>query len=142
MSSVWAVIYMVAVIIFIGWLLYRVRFLHQDQSGSHDAAVRHATPAGSEGGKFHHQVTHTSTVDCAASSPAATGVDDLTRIKGIGKVIAPKLHAMGIVSFAQVARLRHEDIERINAVLSFKGRIEREDWVGQAQRLITAKAQK
>ncbi len=145
MSSVWSGIYMVATIIFIGWLLYRVRFSRQDHPGSQGPAMRRDTPTGGEGSKFHDQTASTDTrsaVDRAATSQAAAGGDDLTRIKGIGEVIAPKLHAMGIVSYAQVACLSGEDIERINAVLSFKGRIEREDWIGQAQRLVVAMAEK
>jgi predicted flap endonuclease-1-like 5' DNA nuclease len=139
MSSVWSVIYIVATTIFIGWLLYRVRFPRQDPPGSRDPAVRHEIPTGGAGSKFHDQMATAGTrsaVDRAASPQAAARVDDLTRIKGIGKVIAPKLHAMGIVSFAQIACLSGEDIERINEVLAFKGRIEREDWIGQAQRLV------
>ncbi len=145
MSSVWSVIYIVATIIFIGWLLYRMRCLRQGHPASHDPAMRHETPTGTADRKFHDQTASADirhTIDRAPSSQAAAGVDDLTRIKGIGEVIATKLHAMGIVSFAQVACLGGEDIARINEVLSFKGRIEREDWVGQAQRLVVAMEQK
>lgn len=49
MSSVWTVIYIVATIIFIGWLLYRVRFLYQDNPGSRDPAVWHETSTGGGG---------------------------------------------------------------------------------------------
>lgn len=61
--------------------------------------------------------------------------DDLTAINGIGPVIASKLQAMGIVSFAQIAAFTAEKITAIDDELNFKGRIEREKWVEQAQDL-------
>ena len=69
----------------------------------------------------------------------AAGQDDLTRIKGIGPVIARKLHAMGIDSYAQIAAFSAEDVARVDAVLDFKGRIEREEWIRQARRLAAVK---
>ena len=67
------------------------------------------------------------------------GQDDLTRIKGIGPVIARKLHAMGIDSYAQIAAFSAEDVARVDAVLDFKGRIEREGWIRQARQLAAEK---
>lgn len=61
--------------------------------------------------------------------------DDLTRIKGIGKVIAAKLNALGVTTFRQIASFDAEDIQKVDAVLDFKGRIQREKWVEQAQNL-------
>ena len=67
---------------------------------------------------------------------AASGSDDLTQLKGVGPVIAKKLATAGITSLQQVADFSHEDVERIDAELNFKGRIDREDWIGQAKELI------
>ncbi len=64
---------------------------------------------------------------------AAGDPDDLTRIKGIGAVLKGKLNGLGITTFQQIAGFTAEDIERINAVLDFPGRIEREKWVEQAR---------
>jgi len=65
----------------------------------------------------------------------AAAADDLEgEIDGIGPVIVRKLAAAGITTFRQVASWTPEDIERIGEELDFKGRIEREDWVGQAKR--------
>lgn len=63
--------------------------------------------------------------------------DDLKRIRGVGVVIEKKLNAMGIHSYSQVAAWDGEDIERVNAVLDFSGRIERENWIEQARMLVT-----
>ena len=67
--------------------------------------------------------------------PAVAGAtaDDLTQIKGIGPVLKDKLHALGITSFRQIADFTEADIERVNEVLNFPGRIERERWVEQAR---------
>jgi predicted flap endonuclease-1-like 5' DNA nuclease len=63
--------------------------------------------------------------------------DDLTRIKGIGPAIAKKLTAMDVRSYEQIAGWGKADIDRVNDALRFKGRIQREDWVGQAKVLAT-----
>jgi large subunit ribosomal protein L21 len=71
------------------------------------------------------------------TAPEATAAkDDLTQISGIGPVIVDKLNTIGITSLEQIAAFTEEDIERINGELNFKGRIERDDWVGQAQQLL------
>ncbi len=65
--------------------------------------------------------------------------DDLKRISGVGPVIEKKLHALGIKTFEQVAGFTKDDIAIVDAVLSFKGRIERDDWVSQAKKLAAEK---
>ena len=62
-----------------------------------------------------------------------TEPDDLTRIKGIGRVLQAKLNELGIVTFQQIADFGQADIERVNEKLDFPGRIERERWVEQAK---------
>ena len=62
-----------------------------------------------------------------------TEPDDLTRIKGIGRVLLAKLNELGIVTFQQIADFGQADIERVNEKLDFPGRIERERWVDQAK---------
>jgi predicted flap endonuclease-1-like 5' DNA nuclease len=62
--------------------------------------------------------------------------DDLTLIKGIGPLLAGKLQAMGVDSFEKISRLDAASIAEISRQLQFfEGRIERDDWVGQARRL-------
>lgn len=63
--------------------------------------------------------------------------DDLKKIKGIGKVLEGKLYKLGITSYEQIAALDKQGIEKLNEKLDgFPGRIERDDWVGQAKRLL------
>lgn len=61
--------------------------------------------------------------------------DDLKKISGVGPVLEKKLHDFGVTQFEQVAAFSKEDIDRLDEALSFKGRIERDDWVGQAKKL-------
>ena len=69
----------------------------------------------------------------ASPAPASGEGDDLTKIKGIGQVLKGKLNQQGIMTFKQIAEFTEADVERINAVLDFPGRIERERWVEQAR---------
>lgn len=58
--------------------------------------------------------------------------DDLKKISGVGPALEKKLHAFGVTKFEQVAAFSKADIEKLDDALSFKGRIERDDWLGQA----------
>ena len=70
------------------------------------------------------------------SANGAVPVDDLTRIKGIGKVIQKTLNELGITSYAQIARLTDDDVVIVEDALdSFRGRIQRDDWMGSAAAL-------
>ncbi|WP_223428373.1 50S ribosomal protein L21 [Tateyamaria pelophila] len=64
---------------------------------------------------------------------APAGADDLKELSGVGPALEKKLHAAGVTSFAQVAAWTEEDVADMNEKLSFKGRIEREGWIEQAQ---------
>jgi large subunit ribosomal protein L21 len=78
-----------------------------------------------------------SQIDSAVDHDAENGGDKLTNINGIGPVIEKKLVALGISTFKQIAALDQEQTDEINSQLSFKGRIEREQWVEQAKELIS-----
>ncbi len=72
----------------------------------------------------------------ATEQPVAVvhAADDLKKIKGIGPHLEGKLAEQGITTYRQIATLTPADIERIGAHIGrFAGRIEREDWLGQAR---------
>lgn len=76
----------------------------------------------------------------AAPSPAAAAAsdgpaDDLKRITGVGPWIERQLNAMGINRFAQIAAWTSDDVARIGARVAIPGRIERDNWIGQAHAL-------
>jgi large subunit ribosomal protein L19 len=62
--------------------------------------------------------------------------DDLTQIKGVAEELIKRLDKIGVTQFEQIANWTDEDIANVDEVLSFKGRIEREDWTGQAKALM------
>ena len=63
--------------------------------------------------------------------------DDLTQISGIGPVIAEKLNGLGYSTIAQLAELDDSAVAEIEEQLSFKGRVEREEWIKQAKELVS-----
>lgn len=66
------------------------------------------------------------------------GPDRLTRINGVGPVNEKKLNSLGIWHFDQIGAWKKKEVEWVGSYLSFPGRIEREDWVGQAKVLARA----
>jgi predicted flap endonuclease-1-like 5' DNA nuclease/predicted nucleic acid-binding Zn-ribbon protein len=71
---------------------------------------------------------------------SAPEVDDLKEIVGIGKVFEGALNELGVYSFRQLANFGITDIARVNAKLKeFKGRMEQDDWIGQAKELLFKK---
>lgn len=60
--------------------------------------------------------------------------DDLERISGVGPMLSDLLKSVGVYYFWQVAEWDADDIEWVDGKLEhFKGRIERDNWVGQAR---------
>ncbi|HAT68867.1 MAG TPA: hypothetical protein DCS22_00060, partial [Flavobacteriaceae bacterium] len=62
--------------------------------------------------------------------------DDLKKISGVGPFIEEKLNSIGIYTYEQISKFRKEDIENVTALIEFfPGRIERDNWKGQAEAL-------
>jgi predicted flap endonuclease-1-like 5' DNA nuclease len=76
--------------------------------------------------------------------PVATAgqKDDLVGgIKGIGPKTGQRLNELGVFTFAQLAAFDGEIIAKISELVgALPGKIEREDWVGQAKKKLAAKA--
>ena len=72
----------------------------------------------------------------ALFNPPEGDPDDLKKITGLGPAIEEKLNDLGVTKLAQIAGFSDEDIEKIDEALNFKGRITRDDWVGQARSLV------
>ena len=71
--------------------------------------------------------------------PAATKAeaDDLTQIKGIGAGIQEKLYELGIYTLRQISMFDAEMVDNVGDALEvFQGRIERDEWVRQAEKLV------
>lgn len=64
--------------------------------------------------------------------------DDLQNIHGIGPVIEQSLNDIGIINYQQIATLTRKEIEEIADILNiFPGRIERDNWIGNARKLLS-----
>jgi predicted flap endonuclease-1-like 5' DNA nuclease len=62
--------------------------------------------------------------------------DDLKQIKGVKRVLERTLHKVGVYYFWQIAEWSREDVAHVDSVLpAFKGRIDRDHWVTQANEL-------
>lgn len=67
---------------------------------------------------------------------SAAEADDLKEIVGVGPFLEKKLHVIGIYTFRQIANFTRSDVDKVNDIIEFfPGRIERDDWVGQATEL-------
>ena len=66
---------------------------------------------------------------------APATADDLTKMKGLGKVFAGKLEAEGITTFAQIAKMTKADIDALEEKIGAAGKFESNDWVAQAKAL-------
>ena len=75
-------------------------------------------------------------------SIADTEPDDLKVIKGVGPKLEALLHELGIVTYEQVAAFPADYIAKLDDYLSFDGRIERDNWVGQAAELAQSRPAK
>lgn len=62
--------------------------------------------------------------------------DDLKLISGVGPVFEKTLNSIGVYTFEQVSKFDKESIQAVEDLIQkFPGRIERDDWVGQANKL-------
>ena len=90
-----------------------------EASGKEAGSTQGATPAPPDGPLF----------DAPEGEP-----DKLTKIKGIGPVAERQLNEQGITTFAQIAALNEDDIERIDAYMPFSAAQIR-TWREQAEAL-------
>ena len=89
----------------------------------------------------------------AAGEPQATGskpanlldaprggqADDLKKLSGVGPKLETLLNENGVYHFDQMAAWTDDEVEWMDAQLSFKGRIARENWIEQAKDLAAEK---
>lgn len=66
--------------------------------------------------------------------------DDLTQISGVGPKLNTKLNENGVYHFWQIREWGPAEVAFMDDQLSFKGRIDRDDWIGQATKLAEDKS--
>ena len=69
----------------------------------------------------------------ALESPNGGQADDLKLIKGVGPKLEQTLNELGIYHYEQIANWSRDNIDWVDNFLSFKGRIDREEWLPQAK---------
>ena len=62
--------------------------------------------------------------------------DDLKQISGISADLEAQLNKYNVLRFDQIAAFSDEDIANVDELLKLKGQIERDDWAGQANKLL------
>jgi len=65
--------------------------------------------------------------------------DDLKRISGVGPKLESVLNGLGIYKFEQISKWKKAEREWVDGYLKFKGRIDRDNWVAQAKKLMKEK---
>ena len=69
--------------------------------------------------------------------PSTQTADDLKKISGVGPKMESVLNSIGIYSFLQVSKMTKKEYNLLDSITgSFPGRAERDDWSGQAKKLI------
>lgn len=66
--------------------------------------------------------------------------DDLKRINGITPKLAQRLNDAGVFHYWQIADLDAEQTAALDRQLKLKGQIEKDDWTGQAKKLVETTA--
>ena len=85
----------------------------------------------------------TTAVDNSDDAPWRTvEPDDLKVIKGIGPKLEALLHEIGVRTYEQIAAFPSDYIAQLDDFLSFTGRIDRDNWVGQASELAQTRPEK
>lgn len=123
----------------------RIETLERELAACQDARPAAPIAAGTVGGGLAasaagHVIRDAPAMPSAGlfGAPAATPIDDLETISGVGPVIATQLAGIGVTTFRQIASFTPDDVGRVtDAIGVAQGRIEREDWIAQAARLHT-----
>ncbi|MEO0619724.1 MAG: hypothetical protein AAFZ01_10670 [Pseudomonadota bacterium] len=117
-----------------------------DQTGT-DQAGADQTGGGGDvsraGSRKDHEASTSSakTDESRQSKPATLDAprggkpDDLKQISGVGPKLEGLLHSLGVYHFDQIAGWSQADVAWVDDHLGFKGRIERDDWIGQSRSL-------
>ncbi|MFM9975262.1 MAG: 30S ribosomal protein S2 [Beijerinckiaceae bacterium] len=64
------------------------------------------------------------------------GVDDLTKLTGVGPELEKKLNEAGVFHYWQVAAMTDAEVAAVDAALKLNGRIARDHWVDTAKALV------
>ena len=105
------------------------------------ATAASASPAAPAGGETVLSAAELSALEGKYSGKRPVGMaaprggepDDLLKIRGVGKANLQQLHALGIFHFDQISKWSKEELRWVGSYMAFPGRLEKEDWIGQAK---------
>lgn len=63
--------------------------------------------------------------------------DDLSKLQGVGPQIIQKLNDYGVYHYWQLAAMSEENVKELESALKLNGRVKRDNWIAQANKLIT-----
>lgn len=107
--------------------------LIQSLTGELDRWKHHCHVLGNELKHQRDQIGQNPKLDTATHMDA---VDELTDIRGIGKVMARKLHKLGIYRFQELINLDARDLARAQTLIpDIERRMHRDGWIDQARAL-------
>jgi len=72
-------------------------------------------------------------------APLHGQTDELTAINGVGKSVEAMLQKLGIFHYAQIAQWNLDQAAWVERHIGFAGRVTRENWTGQALKLVELK---
>ncbi|HEY4202241.1 MAG TPA: NADH-quinone oxidoreductase subunit NuoE [Devosiaceae bacterium] len=112
------------------------RAMREDATGAESPAGK--VDSGRQAGKPRKVAPTGNTPDAVAvplfTAPAGQP-DDLKLISGVGPILEKTLNSLGITRYTQVASMTPAEIAQVEERLKFRGRVERDDWLKQADAL-------
>ena len=113
--------------------------LIQSLTGELDRWKHHCHVLGNE---LKHQREQITPETVQRTVKTVDSIDELTDIRGIGAVLARKLHAVGIFRFQDLVELGAGELERAQVLIpDLEHRMKRDDWIDQARNLYQSKYQ-
>lgn len=97
------------------------------------AAAKKAEPKTDDAARRNELAAETGSRPANLLSEAQGTADDLKKISGVGPKLEGLLHENGVFHFWQIAEWGKSEIDYMDDKLSFKGRIERDNWIEQAK---------
>lgn len=104
-----------------------------DAAERRNAAAAAAPQAASGGAQAAAEAMAQGTKPHGLAGPRGGRPDELELIRGVGPQNEARLHALGVFHFDQIAAWTPKEAQWVGGYIALPGRIEREDWIGQAK---------
>lgn len=122
------------------WIPQAKRLMQGGAAGGTGGSAGTASSSGASGANSSASGGSAVTKETLRFTNRESQADNLQLISGVGPVIEQDLNSMGIYNFSQIANFQQSDIDNVNTAMDFPGRIERDEWIPQARRLMQSNA--